>query len=200
MDSLETAVQAFQMELSRNGAAQDYLLGRGLDAQTASMYRLGAATSIPAFESYAGRLAIPYLTPRGAIDIRFRSLDLSQPKYLSRSGGAMHMYNVLAFKKDADFIAVCEGEIDTITCDALCGIPAVGMPGVNAWKPYWHRAFADYRRVFVFCDGDEPGREMGKRVQQTVEQATVVHLPDGEDVNSLFLKGGPDEIRRRVGL
>lgn len=190
------------MELAQNVTAQTYLRSRGLDAAVASMYRLGAATPIAGFDSYAGRLAIPYLTPRGAIDIRFRSLGQAEPKYLSRSGGAMRMYNVLAFKKDTDFIAICEGEIDTITCDApsLCDIPAVGMPGVNAWKPYWHRAFADYRRVFVFCDGDEPGREMGKRVQQTVEQATIIHLPEGEDVNSLFLKGGPDEIRRRVGL
>jgi len=33
-----------------------------------------------------------------------------------------------------NFIAVCEGEIDAITLSYSCGIPAVGVPGANAWK------------------------------------------------------------------
>lgn len=202
--SLNETVTTFQNELARDTTAQAYLVSRGLTPEVASTFRLGSVPSdVPGYEQYAGRLAIPYITPTGVVDIRFRSIDdggvPGGPKYLSRSGGSGHLYNTVDLFRPEDYIAICEGEIDTITCHAA-GIPAVGLPGANSWKPHWHRAFTDYVKVFVFCDGDEPGRELGKKIRQTVDEAVPIHLPDGEDVNSLVLKYGAGELRRRAGL
>ena len=90
--------------------------------------------------------------------------------------------------------------MDTITAHSLCGIPAVGLAGVNAWKPYYARAFLDYQRVLVLADGDQPGRELGKTIASVVEQTVVIQMPDGMDVNTVFLSEGPDGIRRRAGV
>jgi DNA primase len=110
------------------------------------------------------------------------------------------MYNVLAFRNPSDVIAICEGEIDTITANTLCGIPAVGLAGVNAWRPFYARAFLDYQRVLVLADGDQPGKELGKKIASVVEQAIVIPMPDGMDVNATYMNEGADGIRRRAGV
>lgn len=184
--------------------AQEYLGLRGITREAASQHLLGVVTPdnvAVGHEPYIGRLSIPYLTPAGITDCRFRALaDDQSPKYLSRTGAEQTMYNVLAFRDSTDTIAICEGELDTITAHSLCGIPAVGLAGVNAWKPYYARAFLDYQRVLVLADGDQPGRELGKTIASVVEQTVVIQMPDGMDVNTVFLGEGPDGIRRRAGV
>lgn len=198
-ESLEEATAEYHAQVEQ---VAPYLVSRGLDQRAAAEFRLGyVGTPRIGDDQYAGRLVIPYLTPTGVIDIRYRSVGHDDgPKYLSRAGADIQMFNVLAFGVDSDVIAVCEGEIDTMITHAMCGIPAVGLPGVNAWKSFYHRAFADYSRVFVLCDGDQPGRDLGKRISQSLDVATVIHMPDGMDCNDVYLQEGPDGIRRRVGM
>lgn len=197
--SLEAATAQYQAQLEVVGP---YLAARGISRNAAHTFRLGyAGQPMIGHEQYAGRLAIPYLTPSGVSDLRFRSIsDDGSPKYLSRPGAETHLYNVLAFSDDSDFIVVCEGELDTIITAGECGLPAVGVPGANGWRAWYARAFADYRRVIVLCDGDQPGRDLGKRIAQQIDVATVVSMPDGMDVNEVFLSEGSDGIRRRAGL
>lgn len=184
--------------------AAGYLAQRGITREAAAAHLLGVVTEGNAavgHELYIGRLSIPYLTPTGITDCRFRALSEDQsPKYLSRVGADQHLYNVLAFREGSDVIAICEGEIDTITTNTLVGIPAVGLAGVNAWKPFYARAFLDYQRVLVLADGDGPGRELGKSIASVVEQAVVIQMPEGMDVNSTFLAEGAEGIRRRAGV
>lgn len=195
--SLESMVSLFQ---TRIGEAGPYLSGRGFTPEHAAAFRLGVVPAdVPGYEQYAGRLAIPYLTPTGCVDIRFRSLGGDSPKYMSRPGSHGHMYNVGVFQQRGDLVAVCEGEIDAMTA-TMCGIPTIGIPGANGWKSLWNRAFQDYSQVLVFCDGDDPGREFGKKVRKDVEEATVIHLPEGEDVNSLVVAHGAEALRERAGL
>lgn len=198
-ESLEEAVTLYAAQVDLAGA---YLQSRGISREAASITRLGfVAEPMVGHEQYIGRLAIPFLTPTGAVDVRFRSIgDDDSPKYLSRPGADTHLYNVLAFQEDSDVIAICEGEIDTITTMYQCWIPAVGLSGANSWKNWYPRAFADYRKVLVLCDGDQPGRDLGKKIAQQIDTATVVSMPDGQDVNSIYLAEGPDGIRKRVGL
>ena len=152
-------------------------------------------------EQYVNRLAIPYVTPAGVIDIRFRSIVADDsPKYMSRTGATGHLYNVSAFAEDSPIIAITEGEMDTIVTHGLAQIPSIGVPGANAWKPFYHRAFQDYDRVFLLCDGDSPGREWGKRIASEIETAVIVSMPDGMDVNDYVLAHGEDGLRKKVGL
>jgi len=110
---LAKATENYEGNLSE---ALPYLQNRGITEATARMFRLGFVANPEAgHEPYLGKLAIPYLTPSGVIDIRFRSLNNdSGPKYLSRPGASTHIYNVQALNNDTDFLVICEGELDTI--------------------------------------------------------------------------------------
>jgi len=181
---------------------QDYLLGRGIDGYATRTHRLGYVKDpVIGHEAYKGRLSIPYLTPSGLADLRFRSINPDDsPKYLSRPGAEQHIYNVLAFQEDSDIICICEGEIDTIIMHSMVKIPAVGMPGSNGWKNWYARAFSDYRKVLVLTDGDSSGHEMGKKIMQAIDVAVIVSMPDGMDVNEVFLAEREEGMRKRVGL
>lgn len=198
--SLEAATVEYQTQVALAGP---YLAARGISEEAARGHRLGyVGHPMIGHEQYVGRLSIPYATPMGGVvDLRFRSLESDEgPKYLSRPGTDSTLYNVGAFEVDTDVIAICEGEMDTIIAHSMCGIPAVGVPGAQGWRPWYARAFADYRQVLVLADGDQQGRDMGKRIASVIDVATVVSMPDGMDVNSTFLAEGPDGVRKRVGL
>lgn len=184
------------------GAIADYLQGRGISGEAALTHHLGyVAEPVIGDDEMRGRLAIPYKTPTGPVDIRFRSVHPDDsPKYLSRAGAQQHIYNVEAFQADSDIICVCEGELDTIIVNTMVGIPAVGMPGANGWKNWYARAFADYRKVFILTDGDQAGRDMGKKIMQAVDVSVIVSMPDGMDANEVYLQEGADGIKKRIGL
>lgn len=184
-----------------------YLAARGLDAARAAQFRLGfVADERPGFEQMRGRLSIPFLTPAGPVDVRFRCVrdhdckEAGCPKYLGLPGRETPLFNVMALQSAGDVIAVTEGELDAVTLQAHAGLPAVGVPGAEAWKPHYGRCLADYEKVLVFCDGDKAGRSLGRTVVREIPSATVINLPEGEDVNSMFLKEGPDGLLRRAGL
>jgi DNA primase len=197
--SLEEAVETYHQQIDM---AAQYLKGRGFTKEAASTHRLGyVAEPMIGHEEYIGRLAIPYITPTGVVDLRFRAINPDDsPKYLSRSGSEQHIYNVPAFQEDSDIIAICEGELDTIVMHSIVGIPAVGMPGANAWKGWYARAFNDYRKVFILTDGDQAGKDMGKKIMQAIDVAIVISMPDNMDVNEVYLSEGVEGIRKRMGL
>jgi DNA primase len=134
---------------------------------------------------YEGRLSIPYLTPSGIVDLRFRAINHEEPKYLSLPNSVTRLYNVKAFFEATSWICVCEGEIDTITLSKL-GFPAVGIPGVKNIKSHHYRILADFERVYVFADGDSAGREFAKDLARRLPGVIQINIPEGEDVNSLF--------------
>ena len=183
------------------GEALPYLATRGITEATARMFRLGfVANPETGHELYQGKLAIPYITPSGVIDIRFRSLNNdSGPKYLSRPGATTHIYNIGALTQDSSMLVVCEGEIDTIIATQV-GFTAVGLPGANNWKPYYSRVLDGWDKIMLFCDGDNAGREMAKTISRELDNVFPVFMPDNQDVNDVFLTEGADGLRRRVGV
>ncbi len=181
--------------------AEDYLASRGISREAARLARLGVVEEPETgHEAFSGRLSIPYITKSGIVDLRFRALNPAvEPKYMGMTGQETKMYNVLDIEKAGDWIAVCEGELDTLTLSAMVGIPCVGVPGANSWKKHYTRLLADFERVFVFADGDQPGREFAASLARELP-VTVVGLPDGQDVNSMFLQEGPEYLREKMGL
>ena len=179
-----------------------YLTSRGITKEAAHKHRLGfVASPMIGHEDMIGRLSIPYVTPAGVVEMRFRSIDPNtNPKYLSRVGSKTHMYNVNAFNERSEFIAVCEGEMDAIVASSICGIPAVGVPGAQTWQASYRRAFQDYRKVFILADGDAAGQELAKKIVQAIDVAVVVTMPEGKDVNDIVMEEGPGGLRERIGL
>lgn len=179
----------------------EYLASRGISEATARAARLGVVgTPAPSHDSYMGRLVIPYATRAGVLTLKFRAMDDSQPKYLCLPNSKPLLYGVDSFFSDGDTIAITEGEIDRLILAYEVGIPAVGCPGVSTWQDHHSRCFAGYDRVLIFADGDGPGYDLAKRISRELDQAQVISMPDGMDVNDVFLLEGADGIRRRAGL
>jgi 5S rRNA maturation endonuclease (ribonuclease M5) len=195
---LAQAVRKYKANISQ---AAPYLSGRGITAEAAHLAHLGVVVDPePGHEQYVGRLAIPYITKTGIVDLRFRSLNPAvEPKYMGLTGATTKMYNVMDIERAGDWIGVCEGELDTLTLSALVGIPCVGVPGANSWKKHYTRMLADFERVFIFADGDDPGREFANSLSRELP-VTIIQMEQGEDVNSSYVKYGADYIREKAGL
>ena len=181
--------------------AEDYLASRGITKEVARLMSLGVvAEPDVGHEAFAGRLSIPYITKTGVVDLRFRSLNPAvEPKYMGMTGAETKMYNVLDIDRADDYIGVCEGELDTITLSHCVGFPCIGVPGANSWKKHYTRLLADFERVFVFADGDQPGTEFARSLARELP-VTIVQLPDGEDVNSAYVKYGAAYIKEKAGI
>jgi DNA primase len=74
------------------------------------------------------------------------------------------------------------------------------LPGANNWKPFYSRVLADFEKVYLFCDGDNAGREMAKNISRELENVFPVFMPDGMDVNDVYLNEGADGLRTRIGV
>lgn len=181
--------------------AADYLRSRGITKEVALSAQLGVVEHPEVgHEAFQGRLSIPYITKTGVVDIRFRSLNPAvEPKYMGMTGAVTKLYNVKDIDRAGDWIGLCEGELDTITLSKSVGIPCVGVPGANSWKPHYTRLLADFERVFIFADGDQPGLEFAKGLSKDLP-VTIVTLPDGEDVNSCYVKYGKEYLLEKAGL
>ena len=181
--------------------AEDYLKSRGIPLEIARLASLGVvAEPEVGHEAFHGRLSIPYITKTGVVDLRFRSLNPAvEPKYMGMTGAETKMYNVLDVERAGDFIGVCEGEIDTLTISRCVGIPCVGVPGANSWKKHYTRLLADFERVFVFADGDQPGTEFARSLARELP-VTIIQLPDGQDVNSMFVQEGAGYFHQKMDI
>jgi hypothetical protein len=189
---LENQTSRFQNNLH---VAAEYLEARGITEDTAVSARLGVVDEEIHGDADAAfhRLSIPYSTRSGVVDIRFRCLrehscgDLGCPKYLGRPGATLRIYGVEDLVSAGDTIAVAEGELDRLILRQL-GYPAVGLPGAESWKRHWRRLLEDFNRIVVFGDGDTAGHRFIKKMMDEFPQTVEgVQLPEGEDVNSLFL-------------
>lgn len=179
--------------------AEEYLASRGITLDDARIVHLGlVAEPLAGHEQFINRLAIPYLTPTGVVDIRFRSINGEEPKYMGMPGTETRLYNVSALHQAKDFIAVCEGEIDAITLNYKCGIPAVGVPGANSWKRHYTKLLQDFETIYVFADGDQPGSDFAKKLARELQRVVVINMPDGHDVNSIFNLYGNEYFKQKV--
>lgn len=195
---LEAATEKYEAYVDH---AAEYLDARGIPLEAARMFRLGVvAEPLVGDEDMTGRLAIPFITMSGVVDLRFRALGDQTPKYLSKPNATTHLFNVGALLQETDTIAVCEGELDTVVMHSLVGVPAVGVPGANNWRDHYRLLLEDFEHVIVMCDGDQAGKDFGRKVAGEVDGAVIVHLPDGMDVNELYLDEGAAGVRKRIGL
>ena len=187
---------------------RSYLNGRGISNEAIASYRLGQVDgSVDDHASYVGMISLPYITKLGGVvALKFRQPhDCNQlcehSKYLTPY--PTRIYNPVAFDA-ADrlgLIGITEGEIDALTLDGLCGIPAVGIPGVETWTKHseWKELFRGYTKVIVFRDDDEPGERLAAAILRDIDTAQVVRFPM-KDANATYVALGANEVRRLAGV
>lgn len=204
---LREATEKYHLAL-KGSPGEQYLASRGLGfpgliREQQARFRLGFVDEpLAGHEYYRGCLAIPYLrwsTEFGwsVVSIRFRRIDGGTPKYRTVAGDRPRLYNTPALLKQSLTVAITEGELDCITAEA-CGIPAVGVPGAEGWKPHFREPFLGYQSVFVLADGDDPGMRFAETVAKTLPNAKIIPSPAGDDVNSLFVKHGAEALQERL--
>lgn len=185
------------------GLAAEYLQGRGVTGEIAQQALIGYVENpLPGHDQYMGRIVLPYITPAGVVDLRFRAVgDGVKPKYLSLPGHKPRLYNTVCLADDPRVVGITEGEFDALMATHMVGVPSVAVPGAQAWNSRRHsRVFRGYERVLVFADGDEAGRQLAHQIARDVPQAVVVDLGDGLDLNDAYLTSGVDVIKRKAGL
>jgi len=203
---LETTASQYAGHLD---LAADWLEARGIDLDHARYEGLGVVVDPPAaHEQYEGRLAIPYITDFGPVNMSFRCLrdhsckDEGHGKYLKSKklddSMPADLYGVRAFDDATDWIGVCEGELDSLVLRQI-GIPAIAIPGASNWEDHWVNVFEDLSRLYVFADADDAGQKLYERLRDKLSMPVLkVRLPKGEDVNSTFVKYGAQAIIDRI--
>ena len=176
-------------------AAEVYLGSRGISPATVMEYGVG-------YDPHEQAITFPYYDAWGRqTSARWRKLHPNAvPKYMGSRGVRAGLYNVVDV--DEPWVYLTEGEIDCLTLKQL-GLAAVGVPGAGAFREAWRWLFVD-RKVRIVFDADSvkyrvggeayrPGQDGGARVLRAISTVAafveVVHLPEGEDVNSLHMNG-----------
>ena len=195
------AAQRYAQEITPEALVA--LAERGISEQVAARFQLGSIVDpINGHEMYDGWISIPYITAGNTcVGFKFRRLDDGKPKYGSPTGQKAHLYNVADVLPLSPYIVVCEGELDTVITSGMLGIPAVGVPGVQAWKLHFAKLFMGYETIYVVGDNDvkedgsNPGAEFSKRVANEILNSQIVTLPPGMDINDYYLAHGADATR-----
>ena len=207
---LVLAAESYHRQLEASAFSTDalkYLYERGLGDFTVR-YSLGVVDRPePGHEQMVGRICIPYLTPAGPVDLKFRCIEPHDckaehcPKYLGLEGGGGRLFNARAVLAADNTVVITEGEFDAMAVSAVAGVPAVGYPGTDTWQRGKHfpRVFAGLD-VVVVADGDKPGVSAAKVVAKSIPGSRVVHMPDGDDANSFLVREGAGAFRERIGV
>jgi len=192
-------LQATQRYASKIELAKEYLSSRHLSVEEAKVFHLGVVEDpLPGHEAYTGRLAIPYITPSGVVDIRFRGMYNEDPKYMGLVGAKTTMFNTQACFVADKYICVTEGEFDCIMMSVKTLHPTIGIPGANNWKPHYAKILDDFDTVIVLADGDAAGLEFGKKISRELGNVNIISMLEGEDVNSMMIKKGSGWIDERI--
>ena len=201
MRSFTTAAERYHERVSN---AATYLEPRGLwDPSITDFYLLGHVTvPAPGDEEFAGRLVIPYRTPAGVVNLKFRCIrahDCKQVEHHLRYHGYStpdRVYNVQALHDASRTIHIAEGELDALST-TVAGFPCIGISGAHKWRPHYGKLLEDFDDVVIFADGDRSGREFAERIKSELNNARIVYFPDGEDANSVLASDGPGNPRFR---
>lgn len=201
--SLERSAETYHAQI--DDAARAYLDGRGLGAPSIETHRLGVVRDpIKGEERFRGRLAIPYIGPKGNVyGINYRCMEdhnckdiEGHAKYDKPAGIPSRMFNTQALLAPTDYLFVTEGEIDAISVTA-CGWPAVGMPGANVWKGVHARMVAGFSKVVLLQDPDDAGSKLAATFLRSLPQSARVKMceyREARDFNDILSKYGHEGV------
>lgn len=206
---LATSTEEYHRQLlSKDGESHlAYLMeDRSLSLETIKQFQLGVVLGqdvSPSNESVRGFISVPYLSPTGVLSMRFRRPPDSEApmKYWSPKGTKTRVFNTLALLNPGHWLAICEGEFDCIAA-TQAGIPAIGIPGVQSWKPYMRHMLNGFSRLIVLADNDDSGQgnAFGEMIAEQLDEVKVILAPKGHDVNSTMRELGIHGLREHFGI
>jgi hypothetical protein len=141
------------------------------------------------------RITIPIRSLRGHLQgiLRYDAFGPRSPKMRAAVGTRLGLIPHPA-SEAANHIVLVEGPPDMIAARSA-GLPAIAIPGTNAWHPSWADLLAG-KRVTIVMDCDAPGRraagEIAASLDNTAEAVDMVDLwlgrDDGYDLTDRILE------------
>jgi len=173
-----------------------YLYKRGFNEEDIKIFKFGfiemkgeSWISIPVFED-----GIPKL-------IKYRKItnnDASIKKYEREYESKSIIYNQDILNK-YDEVYICAGEFDTATMikngyeNSVCGTVGEGV-----LSSYMYDKLYLIEKFFIIMDSDIIGQQAARKIwarRLGINRCWNVELPDGEDVNSYFLKHTKEDFK-----
>jgi hypothetical protein len=139
-----------------------------------------------------GRITIPVRNEHRRLVglLRYRPWPQGRPKMLATSGSRRALLPHPAAEPSRQLLLV-EGEPDMIAARSR-ELPAIALPGVDAWRPQWAPLFAG-REVTIIMDCDTEGRRAAERIAADLRghaEAAVLDIAperdDGYDLTDWF--------------
>jgi len=146
---------------------------------------------------------ILFCDERGEIRAVHKRLRLvGEPRFVWRKGDHVLPYGLtrLSEARAADQVVLVEGETD---CWALwlAGIPALGVPGANTWRPEWVRHLQGVSTIYVWHEPDAGGDTLAAKVIMDFPNVRVIEtLGKAKDASALFLLDRPGFAARMADL
>jgi hypothetical protein len=142
------------------------------------------------------RITVPIAARDGALQglLRLRVDGWQRPKVLAEPGTRLGLIPYPRVDERGRLVLV-EGPSDMLAARSA-GVAAIAVPGTQAWRAQWARAFAG-RDVTVVMDADRAGRDASMRIARDLERhgarAAIADLDprrdDGYDLSD-WLRGG----------
>lgn len=104
-------------------------------------------------------------------------------------GLGKRLYDPRRYMNGTGEMVLCAGEFDTMIMLSL-GFPAVGVPGEGSFKEEWAKPCRNHQKITIIFDGDDAGRKGAiKAAEKIGGEVFVARVPEGKDVNDLYLDG-----------
>ena len=156
-----------------------------------------------------GRVIIPIRDGHGGVRglLRYAPSHDRAPKVLAARGTRLGLIPHPC-TESSGWVVLVEGPPDMISARSR-GLPAIAVPGDDAWEPGWARLLAG-RRVSVVFDCDRAGRQAAARIAADLKavgvRGSIVDLArgrtDGYDLTAWLAEReslGARELRRALG-
>lgn len=140
-----------------------------------------------------GRVAvvIPYHSEDGTeVARRYRLALTGKGRFTWASGAKALPYGLerLGDARKAGYVILVEGESDAQTL-WYHGLPALGIPGANVFKPEWAEYLAGLT-VYAWQEPDQGGKTFIEKVGDPVPDARIITPPDGcKDISDCYRLG-----------
>ncbi|MFM7853878.1 MAG: CHC2 zinc finger domain-containing protein [Flammeovirgaceae bacterium] len=190
----EKLFKVFQSLLKKNEKAQDYLKGRSIE-------KAEVGFNDNTWESLKQCVIFPLKSKQNkTVSLYGRSIynnEEARHYYTKNRKGLYPNYP----KADTKILIFTEAIIDAATLLQCTDHRILACYGTNGFTAEHGQAIKDLKQleeVIIFFDGDEAGREGGKRVSEKLHQLkpeiklSFINTPEGEDINSLAVSHEPE--------
>jgi DNA primase len=145
---------------------------------------------------YRHRMVIPFLFDRRVYGIQARNISWRSkaedgPKEIL-IGSPRIPFNTDILADEIEEVFLTEGAIDCLSLNEI-GLPAIGIPGAQGFKPEWTALFNDVPDVVIAFDQDEAGTDGTRKVIEAFAVAgrtgiKAIRWPEGiKDANEFIL-------------